>query len=86
MILRKHYLSKGKLKLISLYAKPTSLKRLESESICNYIIRTENILNSLKEAGEVISNRLLIAMVLKGLASSFKPFATVITQKEKKNP
>ena len=65
-ILREHYLSKGKPKVISLYTEQTSLRRLESESITNYIIKTENISNTLKEAGEVISNGLLKEMVLKG--------------------
>ena len=82
-ILREHFLSKGKPKVISLYTKLTSLRRLESEFITEYIIRTENISNALKEAGEVINDRLLIAMVLKGLPLNFKPFTTVITQKKK---
>ena len=81
-ILREHYLSKGKPKVISLYTQQTSLKRLESESITDYIIRTENISNALKEAGGVISDRLLIAMVLKGFPSNFKHFTMVITQKK----
>ena len=63
-ILREHYLSKEKLKVISLYRELTSLRKLESYSITNYIIKTENISNALKVAGEDISNRLLIAMVL----------------------
>ena len=81
-ILREHYLSKEKPKFISLYTELTSLRRLESESITDYIIRTENVYNALKEAGEVISDRLLIAMVLKELPLNFKPFTTVITQKK----
>ena len=55
------------------------LWKLESESITDYIIRTENISKTIKEAGGVVSNKLLIAMVLKGLPSNFKPFTTVIT-------
>ena len=82
-ILREHYLSKGKAKVISLYTELTSLRRLKSESITDYIIMTENIFNSLKEAGEVISDRLLIAMVLRGLPLNFKPFTKVLTQKKK---
>ena len=81
-ILREHYLSKGKLKVISLYSELTSLRRLESESIRDNIIRTENISNALKEVGEVISDGILIAMTHKGLPPNFKPFTTVITQKE----
>ena len=79
-ILREYYLSKGKLKIISLYTELISLRRLESESITDYIIRTENISNGLKEAEEVISNGLLIVMVLKGLPLNFKPFT--MTQKK----
>ena len=80
-ILREHYLSKVKWKVISLYTVLTSLRRLESESITDYI-RTENMSNALKEAVEVISDRILIAMVLKRLPSHFKHFTTVITQKK----
>ena len=82
-ILRGHYLSKGKLKVISFYTELTSLRKLESVSITDYVIRTENISNALKEAGEVISDGLLIAMVLKGLLLYLKPFTTLITQKKK---
>ena len=44
---------------------------------------TENISNALKEAGEVISDGLLIAMFLKVLLPNFKHFTTVKTQKKK---
>ena len=80
-ILREYYLSKGKLKVVSLYLahifEKTGIKIYH-----NYIIRAENISNSLKEA-EVISKGLLITIVLKGLSSNFKPLAMVITQKKK---
>ena len=69
-------MSKGKLKVISLYTEQTSLRRLESESITDNIIRTENIFNAPKEAGEVISDGILIALVLKGLPLNFKLFTT----------
>ena len=71
-ILRGHYLSKGKPKIISLYIELTSLRKLELESITDYIIRTENISNAPKQAGEVISDDLPIVTVLKGLAPNFK--------------
>ena len=83
IILREHHLSKGKPKVISFYTELTSMRRLESKSITDYIIRTESISNTLKEAEEVISDGLLIAMVLKGFPLNFKPFTTVITQKKK---
>ena len=56
---------------------------LESESITDYIIRTENISTVLKEAEKVISNGILIVMVLKGLPPNLKLFTTVIIQKKK---
>ena len=82
-ILREHYLSKRKLKVILLYTVLTSLRRLESESITDCIIRAENISKALKDAGKVISDEFSIAMVLKGLPLNFKLFTTVITQKKK---
>ena len=77
------YLLKGKPEFICINTELTYLRRLESESIKDYLIRTENISNSLKEAGEVISDGLLIAMVLKGLPPNFKQFAMVKTQEKK---
>lgn len=49
----------------------------------DYIIRAEAAATSLKSDGEVISDSLLVAMVLKGLPGEFKTFCTVVTQKEK---
>eukprot|EP00795_Rhopilema_esculentum_P005613 gene5613-10823_t len=61
----------------------TSLKKTDEESVTDYIIRAETAATSLKSAGETISDSLLIAMVLKGLPAKFKPFSTVVTQKDK---
>ncbi|KAJ8043248.1 hypothetical protein HOLleu_10252 [Holothuria leucospilota] len=47
------------------------------------MIRAETVAISLKTSGETKSDSLLIAMVLKGLPPKFKPFSTVITQKDK---
>ena len=55
----------------------------EKTGIRVYYTLYNNISNTQKEAGEVISDRLLIAMVLKGLSPNFKPFTAVITQKKK---
>ena len=82
-ILQEHYLGRGKPRIISLYTELTSLKMSEDECVTDYMIRAETAANSLKTAGETISDSLLITMVLKGLPSEFKTFSTVVTQKEK---
>lgn len=80
--MRKHYLSKGKTKIISFYAELTSLWKANGKSITDYIIRGENAATLLKTL-EVITDSLLIAMVLKVFLFEFKQFITVITQKDK---
>ena len=81
-ILRSHYLGSSKPRILALYTELTSLKKSEEENVTDYVIRAETAANSLKIAGETISDSLLIAMVLKGLPQCFKTFSTVITQKE----
>ena len=53
------------------------------ESVTDYILRAERAATSLKTAGEIISDSLLVAMAIKGRTAKFKTFSTVITQKEK---
>ena len=62
-ILREHYRGSSKPRVIALYTELTSLC-MKSESLIDYIIRAENDSTSLKTAGEVVSDSLLIAMVL----------------------
>ena len=81
-ILRQHYLSQGKPRVIALYTELTSLSKKPSETITDYVIRAETASALLKSVKENISDSLLIAMVLKGLPNSFKPFSTVVTQKD----
>ena len=82
-ILREHYLSKGKPRVISLYTELTSLKKSADENVTDYMLRTETT-TSLKSAGEQISDSLLITMIIKGIPSEeYKPFLTVMTQKDK---
>ena len=61
----------------------TSLRKGENETTTDYIIRTETAATALKTAEEVINDRLLIAMVLKGLPRNYKTFSTVVIQREK---
>ena len=81
-ILREHYAAKGKPRIISLYTALTSLCKLPLESITNYMIKAENTAAALRNAGETVSDGLLIAMVLKGLPSEYKPFEVVVTQND----
>jgi hypothetical protein len=50
----------------------------------DYVIRAENAATALRTSEEVISDPLLIAMVLKGLPSSFKTFSAIIVQRDKR--
>ena len=82
-ILREHYAGSGKPRIIVLYTTLTSLQKNVSESVTDYIIRAETAASSLKAAGEVISDGLLISMVLKGLPPEYKSFVVIITQSDK---
>ena len=82
-ILKEHYMGKGKPRILTLWCELTSLTKGKEESLTDYIIGAENAASALRTAGEVVSDALLIAMVLKGLPSHYKPFEVVITQNTK---
>ena len=84
-ILREHYLGKSKPRIISLYTELTTLKLNEEEIVTDFLLRAETTAVYLKNAGEIISDSLLIVMILKGLSSEYKTFSTVITQKDTNN-
>ena len=82
-ILREHYISSGKPKVIALYTESTTLQKGENECVTDYMLRAEASMAALKNAGEEVGDSLLIAMILKGLPPKFKAFNTVSTQKGK---
>ena len=81
-ILREHYIGTSKPRIISLYTELTTLVKGIEESCTDYLIRAETASTSLKNAGETISDQLLIAMILKGLPQDYKTFMTVVTQRD----
>ena len=81
-VLREHYQGKGKPRIIALYTELTSLQMSENETTTDYTIRVETAATSVKAAGEVISDGLLVAMTLKGLPTSYKTFAMIVMQKD----
>ena len=82
-ILREHYCGQGKPRILTLYTELTTLIKSSDESMTDYVIRAERAATGLKNAGENVSDSLLIAMVLKGLPDSCKSFVVVITQSDK---
>ena len=82
-ILREHYAGIGKPRIISLYTKLTSLQKKNTETVTEYIIYAETTATALKSVGEIVSDGLLIAMVIKGLPSSYNPFVVDTMQDEK---
>ena len=79
-ILRNHYAGYGKPRVLSMFRKLTSLQMEEDEDLTGYLIRAENMVTALKQAGEKFSDNLLIAAVLKGLPAQYEPFDVYINQ------
>ena len=84
-ILKEHYAGTGTPRKISLYTELTSLNmQTPSETVTDYIICAETAAVALRNAGETVSDSLLIAMVLKGLPDNYNPFVVVVTYNERK--
>ena len=85
-ILRQHYVGNSEPRIMSLYGQLSSLNMNVNESVTDYIIRAETIATSLKTTGETISDRLLNAMVMKGLPSSYEAFTVNINTSQRPVP
>ena len=81
-LLHEHYAGKGKPRVISLYTELTSLRKSPEQTATEYMLKAEEISTSLIDAGETISDSLVIAMLLKGLPQSYNAFIAVVTQSE----
>ena len=76
------YAGSSKPRVITLYNQLTTLVKRESESATDYMIRAEKAASALRAADEQVSDALLIAMTLKGLADEYKAFVAITTQSE----
>ena len=79
-LLKNHYTSSSKQRIMALYVELTSLVKREDEGVTEYIIRAEKSIMSLKQAGETLSDGLAEAMVMKGLTDDFRLFSINIAQ------
>lgn len=82
-LLRKHYQSTEKPRVLSLYEELTTLRMRDTEDVTDYLIRAETAVTGLRSAKETITDNLIIAMILKGLPESYKSFIVVHTQMDK---
>ena len=63
--------------MMKLLEQLTSLSLKPTEEMTDYLIRAETLSSSLEVAGEKISDKLLVSVVLKGLPDSYEYFKTV---------
>ena len=82
IILREHYAGSRKPRVITLYNQLTTLKKSNSETMTEYILRGETAANALRTAEEYVSDALLVAMVSKGLPDDYTAFVAVVTQSD----
>ncbi|KAL6461078.1 hypothetical protein MHYP_G00310440 [Metynnis hypsauchen] len=78
-VLREHYIGRGRPRIVSLYITLTSLKKADTETVTEYIIRAEQIFTALRGAGEAPSEGLMMAMIMRGLPEKYKPFTLMVT-------
>jgi len=81
-ILKAHFASTEKPRVLKLYEELTTLRMGIDEDVTDYIIRAERAATGSNAAGETITDNLVVAMLLKGLPEEYKPFVVVHTQME----
>ena len=82
-VLRQHYAGHSEPRIMSLYGQLSSLNMRAKEDVTAYTIRAETIATALKSSGEIVSDRLLNASVMKGLPSSYEAFTVNINASQK---
>ena len=80
--MRDNYAGSSKPRVIAVYTQLTSLKKNANETITDYILRAESATNALRDAEEIVSDVLLVAMAVKGLPDTHKAFVAVTTQSQ----
>uniref|UniRef100_A0A1A8PPT4 Retrovirus-related Pol poly from transposon TNT 1-94 n=1 Tax=Nothobranchius rachovii TaxID=451742 RepID=A0A1A8PPT4_9TELE len=79
-ILRRHFESEEKPRIVGLYTELTNVVMAPGEELVDYLTRVEKIIAALNRAKETLSDALLVAMVLKGLTEEYDPFTVHVTQ------
>ena len=82
-LVRDHYRGSGKLRILTMYTNLCNLKYPFGEDLTEYISGAERLASNLKAAGETIRDSILVAMVMKGLPSTFDSFIVFVTQSAK---
>ena len=82
-ILNDYYRGTGQPQKMALYTQLCNLSMSESETITEYLVRAERLTANLRAAKETIADALVIAMIMKGLPSSFNTLVVLVTQSEK---
>ena len=83
VILRDHYAGTSEQRILSLLTTLTTISKGHDEQLTDYVIRAESAANALRKAGEIVSDRLLNAVVLKGLPREYRPFRVIMEQMKK---
>ena len=81
-ILIEYYKSNRKPRILALYSELFSSSKHKDETVMDFMLRIETKVAHLKDAGEVFSESLLQAIVLRALPDEFSAFCTINTQEE----